>query len=78
MTTAKVKDIIFIIYLPMALSFHMFKPVTFKKFVTQKGGLSLEFFAPAPQNCHLDFFRKLSESLSPSKSLHKTFGTGNS
>ena len=65
-------------YLPIALSFHMFKPVTFKKFITQKGGLSLEFFAPTPQNCHLDLFRKLYKSLSFSESLHKTFYTGSS
>lgn len=56
----------------------MFKPVTFKKFVTQKGGLSLEFSAPAPQNCLLDFFRKLCKSLSFSESLHKAFGTRSS
>lgn len=52
----------------------MFKPITFKKFVAQKGGLSLEFFGPAPYNCHLDFFRKLHEVFGLSESLHKSFG----
>lgn len=56
----------------------MFKSVTFKKFVAQIGSVSLEFFAPAPQNCHSDFFRKLLESLSLLESLHKTFGRGSS
>lgn len=73
MKTEKVKEYNFVIYLPVALSFQMFKPVTFKKFITQKGSLGLEFFAPTPQNCRLDFFRKLSESVSLSESLHKTF-----
>lgn len=72
------KNVIFVTYLPITLSFHVFKPVTFKKFVAQEGSLSLEFFAPAPQNCHLDFFRKLYESLSFSESLHKTLGIGSS
>lgn len=56
----------------------MFKPVAFKKFVAQKGSLSLEFFAPAPQNRHLNFFRELYESLSLLESLHKTLGTRSS
>lgn len=76
--TTKKRNIIFVIYLPITLSFHMFKAVTFKKFIAQKGSLSLEFFAPAPQNRQLDFFRKLYESLSLLESLHKSCGTGSS
>lgn len=37
----------------------MFKPVAFKKFVAQKGSLSLEFFAPAPQNRHFNDMKKM-------------------
>lgn len=48
----------------------MSKPVTLKKFAAQIGGLSLELFAPAPHDCHLDFFRKLGESLGHPDSLH--------
>lgn len=56
----------------------MSKPVTLKKFVAQIGGLSLEFFAPAPHDCHLDFFRELGESLGHSDSLHNIASPGSS
>lgn len=48
----------------------MSKPITLKKFVAQKGSLSLELFAPGPHNCHFNFFRKLGERLGLSDSLH--------
>lgn len=71
----KKKNRHFVIYLPIILSDYMFQPVTFKKFVPQKCGLSLEIFALAPQNCLLDFFRKLCKRLNFLESLHKTFDT---